>query len=508
MSIQNIIAASQSSGISPTFILIVIALVVIAYIWSILDQRKSLKAECAKQRQSLAQANQEISNLQREARDARSATEEHFSKSLKAECAKQRQSLAQANQEISNLQRQARDARSATEEHFRQQQNELERNASDLERRADDRAQTYARELAAKEEELTAAKALLDSQNLEARAIHQEWIREIDAMQQRFEDIHLAFGRNFSDGRRWLAKAYTDLLRHHDERHEWSLALTARTGTKVAAELAAAKLQRRQLSEQVHLLKWQIASYEEYFPALADYRDAILDEAIDLRTNSTEGLEKADPALSKGYLTRQEFDSLDRVTRFQLALDRYKSRGKSSWEVGRDYERQIGHQHEISGWRVEYHGALQGFEDLGRDLICQQNDEMLIVQCKCWREDRPIRERHVFQLYGTSVLRRMEVSASNTAVRPILVTTGCLSDIATRAAQALGISVIKIPRRDYPLIKCNVNSTTRERIYHLPFDQQYDRIVIGDQPGEQYVWTVAEAERLGFRRAYRWSGTA
>jgi hypothetical protein len=43
-----------------------------------------------------------------------------------------------------------------------------------------------------------------------------------------------------------------------------------------------------------------------------------------------------------------------------------------------------------------------------------------------------------------------------------------------------------------------------ERIYHLPFDQMYDRTVIGNMPGERYVHTVREAEGLGFRRAFRW----
>ncbi|WP_439794691.1 sunset domain-containing protein [Turicimonas muris] len=41
------------------------------------------------------------------------------------------------------------------------------------------------------------------------------------------------------------------------------------------------------------------------------------------------------------------------------------------------------------------------------------------------------------------------------------------------------------------------------KIYHLPFDQQYDKTRI-DKPGEYWVKTVKEAEKLGFRRAYRW----
>jgi hypothetical protein len=44
------------------------------------------------------------------------------------------------------------------------------------------------------------------------------------------------------------------------------------------------------------------------------------------------------------------------------------------------------------------------------------------------------------------------------------------------------------------------------KIYDLPFDQQYDRTLI-EYKDECYVETVAEAEKLGFRRAFRWRGT-
>jgi hypothetical protein len=55
--------------------------------------------------------------------------------------------------------------------------------------------------------------------------------------------------------------------------------------------------------------------------------------------------------------------------------------------------------------------------------------------------------------------------------------------------------------------KCHI-ARDGERIYHLPFDQQYDRTVIEADRGECYASTVADAERAGFRRAWRWHGHA
>ena len=64
-----------------------------------------------------------------------------------------------------------------------------------------------------------------------------------------------------------------------------------------------------------------------------------------------------------------------------------------------------------------------------------------------------------------------------------------------------------MPLADYPRIKCNVGRDD-QRIYHLPFDQQYDTTLIEPKKGEAWVSTVAEAEGLGFRRAWRWKGAA
>ena len=58
----------------------------------------------------------------------------------------------------------------------------------------------------------------------------------------------------------------------------------------------------------------------------------------------------------------------------------------------------------------------------------------------------------------------------------------------------------------YPCIKCNISRTTNEKIYHLPFDQQYDKTIVELDRNEKYLRTVYEAEMQGFRRAWRWFG--
>lgn len=252
---------------------------------------------------------------------------------------------------------------------------------------------------------------------------------------------------------------------------------------------------------QLKLLEYQVKCYEEYFPQLDEYRELILDERVPLAadTNNLAELDAADP--TERFLSREEWLALPPAARNQLALDRYISREKNSWEIGRLYERYIGYLREQDGWKVTYHGALEGFADLGRDLICVRGHEIEIIQAKCWSRLKTIHEKHLFQLFGTTIHFRLDHPAAQ--VVPVFVTTTSLSDVAREAAAALGVRVeaLSLPKV-YPMIKCNLNPGTRERIYHLPFDQQYDRTEIS-RPGECYVTTTEEAEQLGFRRAWR-----
>jgi len=91
-------------------------------------------------------------------------------------------------------------------------------------------------------------------------------------------------------------------------------------------------------------------------------------------------------------------------------------------------------------------------------------------------------------------------------VTGVIITTTSLSEVAKKYSKKLKINFIENTFFDksYPCIKCNVSRKNGEKIYHLPFDQQYDKIVIETERGEFYANTVNEAEERGFRRAYKW----
>jgi hypothetical protein len=172
---------------------------------------------------------------------------------------------------------------------------------------------------------------------------------------------------------------------------------------------------------------------------------------------------------------------------------------KSKIAYGTAYEMYVGYYMRDQGWDVVQFGVKMGVNDLGRDLICTKNGVVYIIQCKNWSERKRIPERYICQLYGTA--REYEYEHENFIVKPLFISSCSLTHEAEKFCEKLGVEFKILPFEHLPRIKCNI-SKTGEKIYHLPFDKQYDAVKIKD-PGEMYAWTVEEARKAGFRRAYK-----
>ena len=335
-----------------------------------------------------------------------------------------------------------------------------------------------------------------------------ELIRQFDKREEFVAGLRREFDAGYVQGRKWLAAFIAEADRALDDSISLNLRNKSHPAPKASDEVSAARAERRAYKERVKFLEYQLKSYEEYFPFLDDYEELILDEAVSLSStaNNLEALDDADPVLL--FVPKADYDHLASAERNQLALDRYLIKALSPAAVGRSYERYLGYLHECEGWEVEYHGIIEGYADLGRDLVCKKGNEVLIVQAKCWSKQKLIHEKHIFQLFGTQQLYLMNHSVGKLFkpdVSAWFITTTDLSPVARKAADWLTINVKDgfDLSKTYPMIKCNINQATREKIYHLPFDQQYDRTKIVPALGEFYAQSVAEAESKGFRRAWR-----
>lgn len=311
----------------------------------------------------------------------------------------------------------------------------------------------------------------------------------------------------------WLAGKIAEYYTAKDVAISEVLKAKKNPSLKGSEEVKRVTQEKKQLLTQLKYYQYQLVYYENLFPWITEYRD-IPDDLIQ-QVDEEASEEQADPAFK--YFTPSETQKLSKSEIFQKALDRYISRRKSNWEIGRDYERYIGHQFEVTGHDVYYFGATEGLQDMGRDLIVKKGKETKIVQCKYWAQDKIIHEKHIFQLFGTAVMyavsqvgmdpRGAFATLNAAGVSPVFVCACCLSDTARNMAEALDVIVREQCAFDpeYPRIKCNIGKNN-ERIYHLPFDQMYDKIKIEPHKDELYAKTITEAEKKGFRRAWRWKG--
>ena len=290
----------------------------------------------------------------------------------------------------------------------------------------------------------------------------------------------------------------------YDARHDASAAQFFENKTHpayTAAQTIRIETQKRREAESgLRRAKLLLEYYFSIFPDAQEFSEASEEES----SAPAEASQDKSEDIARRYLSSEEYYKLSITQRNQLALDRFWASRKSKRIIGRLYEQYIGWLYEHDGWIVEYFGISKGFSDLGRDLICHKDNTTLIVQCKNWSKSKRIYEKHIFQLFGTTY----EYMKNNPfeEVHGVFFTSTQLSELARSFAKEFRIELYEeFQLKLFPIIKCNIGREG-EKIYHLPFDQQYYTTRIKPQDGDFYCATVAEAESRGFRRAYRWHG--
>lgn len=373
-----------------------------------------------------------------------------------------------------------------------------------------DENQAKEKELESKKEQIT-REAIIKEAELKSKenqfwALQQDEQRALASAEKHLEEKERAFNELAyceTQTYPWLARQFADFLYIFDKNKSDHLRTKSHPAVSAAEQVKQIAKEKRDLNTRLKMCEYQIDYYETLFPWLEEFKTVNpKDGAKYLQLTDSEQGNEYDGL--KNWLSPEEYANLSSTKRNQLALDRYKNRKKSDWEIGIEYERYVGYLYECKGYKVQYHGALLGLEDMGRDLIAEnENNEntVLVIQCKRWSKTKTIHEKHIFQLYGSAVLMAIEAPKN---YKSLFVTTATLSDKAKKCASYLDVDVKEsFPIADYPLIKCNIASDG-EKIYHLPFDQQYDKIQISGKKGALYVSTTQEAEELGFRHAFRW----
>ncbi len=307
----------------------------------------------------------------------------------------------------------------------------------------------------------------------------------------------------------------------YDEEEEY-LCYKDHPAYSAAETVKKLKSRTKEYVTQLKSLQYKIEFLKIIYPELSMYLDDDAETDLLELGEANIDIEEISSSYDRthDYIDADEWKNLSTIERNQLALDRWIKNVPKAW-IGRIYEMYIGqeikkHRSYKPYNKVDMYGIRRGINDLGRDIIYYTEGATYIIQCKCWAMSKEIHENTMCQTLGTAVEFKIEremkysdwmLIPDTENVVPVIVTPTPLSDVAQRFAKHLKIKVITthtpIERIKYmvPLIKCNINNGNK--IYHLPFDQQWHRTIIDESRGEFYAMTVKEAEEKGFRRAFR-----
>ena len=80
-------------------------------------------------------------------------------------------------------------------------------------------------------------------------------------------------------------------------------------------------------------------------------------------------------------------------------VDFNKTRDKRNMEEilkkGHDFERYVAEHYKSIGYEVLLNGIIHGKKDNGIDIICNKNNELILIQCKNWKENSKYKVTHL-----------------------------------------------------------------------------------------------------------------
>ena len=165
----------------------------------------------------------------------------------------------------------------------------------------------------------------------------------------------------------WLAAGMADFMTLQEEAIIQILQLGNHRDWERSIKINDLKKEKKALIAENKLLRYQIAYFKRIVPEIEELDDF---DYIPVHYDTENDAIKA-------YLSDDEYNELSETEKNQLALERYWKRKKSKWEIGRDFERYYGYLLEQRGYKVIYFGIDKGFEDMGRDLIAENDKHIL-----------------------------------------------------------------------------------------------------------------------------------
>lgn len=147
------------------------------------------------------------------------------------------------------------------------------------------------------------------------------------------------------------------------------------------------------------------------------------------------------------FSEKRDWKLKEKLAERDLLIDSYENElgynsasQKERQKAGIEFENYIAKQLRQDKWRIKYNGEIKGFNDEGIDLICtKKNEDVMLVQCKNWAEDKIIHENYVFAVYGAGNYYKLKEGLDD--VRIVFYATCRMSNQAKIIARQLGVEV-------------------------------------------------------------------
>ena len=72
----------------------------------------------------------------------------------------------------------------------------------------------------------------------------------------------------------------------------------------------------------------------------------------------------------------------------------YALRMKEQKEKGLEFEKFVAGHFKLDGYEIVLNGVKRGKKDKGIDIVCTKDNELILIQCKNWKEDSKYKIKH------------------------------------------------------------------------------------------------------------------
>lgn len=99
--------------------------------------------------------------------------------------------------------------------------------------------------------------------------------------------------------------------------------------------------------------------------------------------------------LKQKVLELEEYEKkIKKITFEENRKERFKNHLKTASNKGKEFEEFVAGHYKLDGYEVNLHGIKNGKKDKGIDIICEKDEEIILIQCKNWKEDSTYKINH------------------------------------------------------------------------------------------------------------------